>query len=158
MMVLNKGAPNRARRLALGWMARGLILPLAACGKAVRKEIWLNVEMVSYLDRPIFHIIFNGTDLGVMDDYGSTGTITEVRIPFGIQALKWSLDGPPGTPRNVEIVTARSQLIISPEQISPGTRYLGIHLYHDDTVEFNFAEGIPDRTARGRNILAARRK
>lgn len=158
MMVLNKGAPNRARRLALGWMACGLILPLAACGRAVQKETRLNVEVFSYVDQGIVNISFNGTGLGVMSRYGCTGTITDVYIPFGIQKLKWTFDGPQGTPRNGEIMTARNQLIISPEQIPAGTRYLGIHVYPDDTVEFTFAEGLPEQTARGRNILAARRK
>ena len=158
MMVLSKGAPNRARRLALGWMACGVMLPLAACGQAVPKETALNVEVFSYVDRVIVDISFNGTGLGVMNRYGGTGTITDVYIPFGKQTLKWTLDGPEGTPRNGEILTARNQLIISPDQIPAGTRYLGIHLYPDDTVEFTFAEGLPERTARGRNILAARTK
>ena len=137
------------------------MMPLAACGqgkKKMQRETALNVEVFSYVDRVITDISFNGTGLGVMNRYGGTGTITDVYIPFGKQTLKWTLDGPEGTPRNGEILIARNQLIISPEQIPAGTRYLGIHLYPDDTVEFTFAEGIPERTARGRNILAARRK
>ena len=158
MTVLNKGAPNRIRRLALAWMACGVILPLAACGQAGRKETWLNVEVFSYIDHVITNIIFNGTGLGVMNRYGATGSIIDVWIPFGVQTLHWELDGPEGTPRMGEVVTAKGPLVISPGQITPRTRYLGIHLYPDDTVEFTFAEGIPERTARGQNILAARRK
>ncbi|QSX98460.1 hypothetical protein LSO07_13750 [Janthinobacterium sp. PLB04] len=158
MSIWEQEATKSGRRLALGLMACGLILPLVACGQAVRKEIWLNVEMVSYVDRPIFDIIFNGTDLGVMDKYGSTGTITEVRIPFGIQALKWTLDGPRDSPRNGEVVTIKNQLVISAEQIPLGTRYLGLHLYPDDTAEITFADALPERTARGEKILAARKK
>ena len=60
-------------------------------------------------------------------------------------------------PRNGEIMTARNQLIISPEQMPAGTRYLGIHVYPDDTVEFTFAVGLPERTARGEKILSARK-
>lgn len=158
MSIWEQEATKSGRRLALGLMACGLLLPLAACGQAVRKEIWLNVEMVSYVDRPIFDIIFNGTDLGVMDEFGSTGTITEVRIPFGIQALKWTLDGPKDSPRNGEVVTIKNQLVISAEQIPLGTRYLGLHLYPDDTAEITFADALPERTARGEKILAARKK
>ncbi|CAM3184024.1 hypothetical protein [Janthinobacterium lividum] len=158
MSIWKQDATKSGRRLALGLMACGLLLPLAACGQAVKKEIWLNVEMVSYVDRPIFDIIFNGTDLGVMDEYGSTGTITEVRIPFGIQALKWTLDGPKDSPRNGEVVTIKNQLVISAEQIPLGTRYFGLHLYPDDTAEITFADFIPERTARGEKILAARKK
>jgi hypothetical protein len=46
--------------------------------------------------------------------------------------------------------------MISPEQIPPGTRYLGLHLYPDDTAEITFAEVIPETTARGDKIRSAR--
>ena len=134
----------------------GLMMPLAACGQGkVQKETVLNVEMYSYLDRVITDIIFNGTDLGVMNSYGGTGTITGVRIPFGIQTLKWTLGGPKGMSRNGELVKMKNKIVISSEQIPPGTRYIGLHLYPDDTAEVTFAEFIPERTARGEKILSA---
>lgn len=158
-MNIWKQEPRKpGRRLALGWMAYGLLLPLAACGQAVRKEIWLNVVMNSYVDRIHTNIFFNDTTLGVTAKFGTTGTIVGVRIPFGVQTLRWELDGPRGTPRIGEAVTAKGPLVISSEQIPRGTRYLGIHLYPDDTVEFTFAEGIPELTARGQKILADRKK
>ena len=70
----------------------------------MQKKTVLNVEMYFYLDRPIYDIIFNGTDLGVMNSYGGTGTITGVRIPFGSQTRRWNLDGPKGMARNGELV------------------------------------------------------
>jgi hypothetical protein len=150
-----------SRRSAIGLIGLGLMMPLAACGqgkKKMQKETTLHVEMFSYVDQVITDISFNGTGLGVMNRYGGTGTITDVYIPFGNQILKWTLDGPEGTPRNGERMTPKNQLVISPEQIPPGTRYLGIHVYPDDTVEFTFAEGIPERTARGKKIFANRKK
>ena len=149
------------RRSAMSLIGLGLMMPLAACGqgkKKMQRETALNVEVFSYVDRVITDISFNGTGLGVMNRYGGTGTITDVYIPFGNQILKWTLDGPEGTPRNGERVTPKNQLVISPEQIPPGTRYLGIHVYPDDTVEFTFAEGMPERTARGKKIFAAKKK
>ena len=149
------------RRSAMSLIGLGLMMPLAACGqgkKKMQRETALNVEVFSYVDRVITDISFNGTGLGVMNRYGGTGTITDVYIPFGNQILKWKLDGPEGTPRNGERVTPKNQLVISPEQIPPGTRYLGIHVYPDDTVEFTFAEGMPERTARGKKIFAAKKK
>ena len=150
-----------SRRSAIGLIGLGLMMPLAACGqgkKKMQKETALHVEVFSYVDRVITDISFNGTGLGVMNRYGGTGTITDVYIPFGNQILKWTLGGPKGTPRNGERMTPKNQLVISPEQIPPGTRYLGIHLYPDDTVELTFAESIPERTARGQKILANRKK
>lgn len=157
--VIQKLAPMPpSRRRAIGLIGLGLMMPMAACRQAVRKEIWLNVEVISYIDHVITNIFFNGTPLGVMNRYGATGTIAGVQIPFGVQTLHWELDGPKGTPRIGEVVIPKGPLVISPEQIPPGTRYLGIHLYPDDTVEFTFAEGIPELTARGQRILADRNK
>jgi hypothetical protein len=110
--------------------------------------------MFSYVDRAIHDIMFNGTDLGVMNRYGGTGTITGVRIPYGVQTLTWVLGGPKGTPRNGEKMEIKNTLVITPEQIPPGTQALGLHLYPDDTAEVTFAEFIPERTARGRKIMS----
>lgn len=143
------------RRIAMRLIGLGLMMPLAACGQGkMQKEAVLNVEMYSYLNRPIHDIIFNGTDLGVMNSYGGTGTITGVGIPFGVQTLTWTLGGPKGTPRNGEHKQIKNKIVISPEQIPPGTRYIGLHLYPDDTAEVTFAEFIPERTVRGKRVLS----
>ena len=118
------------------------------------QEAVLNVVMYSNLDRPIHDIIFNGSDLGVATKFGGTGTITGVRSPFGHQTLTWTLGGPEGMARNGEIAKVKNKLAISPEQIPSGTRYIGLHLYLDDTAEVTFAEFIPERTARGEKILS----
>jgi hypothetical protein len=148
------------RRLAMNLIGLSLLMPLTACGqgeKRMQKETVLNVVMYSNLDRPIYDIIFNGTDLGVANKYGGTGTITGVRIPFGNQSLSWNLDGPEGTPRNGEKVKVKNNLVISADQIPPDTRYIGLHVYPDDTAEVTFAEFIPERTARGKQIRASRK-
>lgn len=147
------------RRSTLVKLGAGLLIPLAACGKGVKtmqKYIVLDVEMFSNLDRPISEIMFNGEDLGVMNSYGGTGLITGVRIPFGVQTLTWTLGGPEGTPQNGENVKIKNTLVISPEQIPKGTKYLGLHLYPDDTAEVTFSETMPERTERGKKIKAAR--
>jgi hypothetical protein len=131
-------------------------MPLAACGeKRMQKETGLNVVMYSYLDRPIHDIIFNGTDLGVMNSYGSTGTITGVRIPFGSQTLTWTLGGPEGMARNGEYMKVKNNIVISPEQIPSGTRcYIGLYLYPDETVEVTFAEFILEGSPRGGDLAS----
>lgn len=148
------------RRSAICLIGLGLMMPLVACGqggKKMPKGIVLNVEMISYVDHVITNIIFNGEDLGVMNKFGATGTIAGVRIPFGIQTLRWELDGPEGTPRIGEIVTLKNQLVVLPEQIPAGTHYLGLHLYPDDTAEIIFSESVPEVSARGKKIRAARK-
>lgn len=148
------------RRIAMRLIGLSLMMPLAACGqgaKKVQKETVLNVVMYSYVDRVIIDIFFNGTDLGVMNRYGSTGTITGVRVPYGIQTLTWTLGGPKGTPRNGEHMRVKNQIVVSPEQIPPETRYIGLHLYPDDTAEVTFSEFIPEGTPRGDKIRSERK-
>ena len=144
------------RRVFVKIFALGMVMPMSACsqGANMKKEIVLNVEMYSYLDRPIHDIIFNGTDLGVMNSFGGTGTITSVRIPFGVQALKWTLGGPKGKAGNGTQVESKNKLTIMPEQIPQGTRYIGLHIYPDYTTEATFSDMIPDRTERGEKIIS----
>jgi hypothetical protein len=151
-------SPLRCRRGVLGLVAFGLLMPLAACGqggKKMRDYIVLDVEVFSYIDRVIVDIIFNGTDLGVMNKYGGTGLITGVRIPFGVQTLTYTLGGPEGVIREHKAI--KNTLMVSPEQIPPETQYLGLHLYPDNTAEIIFSESMPEESARGRKIMAARK-
>lgn len=105
-VVDNKPEPSLSgRRSVIGLIGFGLMMPLAGCGRGgekMKKETVLNVVMYSYLDRPIHNIIFNGTGLGLTNSYGGTGTITGVRIPFGVQVLKWTLGGPEGMAKMVK--------------------------------------------------------
>jgi hypothetical protein len=147
------------RRVAASLIGMALLLPLIARGNGVAtKETVLSVVMYSALDRPIYGIIFNGTDLGVANKFGGTGIITDVRIPFGIQELTWILDGPEGAPRNGKRVTMKNKIVISPEQIPVGTRYIGLNVYPDDTAEVTFSEFMPERSSRGKEIRARRLK
>jgi len=148
------------RRIAVKVMGSCLMIPLLACGKGeqkMKKETVLALVLYSYLNRPIHDIVFSGTHIGVANAYGGTGIITSVRIPFGRQVLSWTLGGPEGMARNGENVQIKNSMQISREQISAQTRYIGIHLYPDDTAELSFAEFIPERTIRGAKIMAERK-
>lgn len=154
------GSPPSSRRVAMSLIGLGLMMPLVACGQGerrVQKETVLALVMYSYLDRPIYDIVFDGTGIGVANKYGGTGIITDVRIPFGIQTLRWNLDGPEGAARNGELVEVKNKIVITPEKIPSGSRYIGLHLYPDHTAEVTFAEGIPERTERGKKILLMRK-
>lgn len=132
-------------------------MPLTACGqggKNLRNYVVLNVEVFSYVDRVIVDIVFNGTELGVMNKYGTTGVITGVRIPFGTQTLSYTLGGPEGVKREDKKI---SNLVVSPEQMPKGTQYLGLHLYPDNTAEVTFSEFMTEETERGKKIMATRK-
>lgn len=90
----------------------------------------------------------------MMGGFSGTGTIADVRIRFGAQTLRWTLDEPKGTPRNGDRVTVKNSLIVGPERITLGTHALGLHFYSDDTYEIAFAEEIPERNARGEKPMA----
>jgi hypothetical protein len=146
------------RRTAMQLIGLGLIMPLTACSQGeseMQQGTVLALVMYSYLDRPIHEIVFNDTALGVANKYGGTGIITAVQIPYGVQTLRWNLGGPEGMPRNGELVSTKNTVIVSPEQVPSGTRYIGLHLYPDYTLEVAFAEFIPERTARGIKIIRA---
>lgn len=153
-----KSLPLARRRGALGLLGLGFLVPLVACGQEGRKMrdyVMLDVEMFSYVDRVIVDIIFDGTDLGVMNKYGGTGLITGVRIPFGAQTLTYTLGGPEGVIRENKKI--RNTLAVSPVQIPKDAQYAGLHLYPDNTAEIIFSESMPERTVRGRTIMDARK-
>jgi hypothetical protein len=151
---------SRDRRFLIGLMGAALLSPLIACGKGrniMQKEIDLSVVLWSYVDRTITEITFNGTGLGLSGAYGGTGIITGVRIPFGAQNLSWKLDGPEGMARNGETVHMKNKIAFNASDVPPGTRYLGIHVYPDETAEMAFSQAYPGVSARGEKIRRERK-
>ena len=54
--------------------------------------------------------------------------------------------------RNGDTVTAKNKLVIDRERIPSDARYVGVHIYPDDTAELSFANGLPKATDRGRQL------
>jgi len=151
------------RRSTTRLLILSLLYPMAACeaagnrqGLFMKNEIVLDVVIYSYLARPIFDIYLNNIDLGVTNSYGGTGIITGVTIPLGPQTLTWRLGGPRNMEGNGETVTAKNSLTLTTNKIPPGTHYLGVHIYPDETAELTFAQHMPDTTPRGDKILGER--
>lgn len=133
-----------------------LLQPLAACGKTnktMKNGIVLDVVLYSFIDRPIFDIYLNGTDIGVAGPYGGTSIVTEVSIPYGKQSLSWRLDGPKGMAGNGDAAALKNEVIIHPGQISHDTFYMGVYLYPDNTAEVTFSKHIPGNSKRGEAIF-----
>jgi hypothetical protein len=163
---IEKGGRERTpafcgRRRGVKWIGLTLLMAASACRQGSRKmqdQTLLTLVMYSYLDRLIYDIEFNNTGLGLANKFGGTGIITDVRIPFGIQKLEWTLGGAKGMPGNGERVAVRNSIVISPAIIPQDANYIGLHLYPDNTAEVAFNEFIPERTPRGEKILADMRK
>lgn len=121
---------------------------LSAC-QARPTAVSLDVVLFSYLDRPIFDVHLNRTDIGVAGawPYSGRGTMTGVRVPLGLQKISWRLDGPKGTPKNGETVVARNLLLL--KEVPRNSVFLGVHIYTDDTVELMPSEHFPEMSARG---------
>ena len=140
--------PMDLRRRCL--LTAGLsFLFLSACEK---RSTTFNFEVVlfSYLDRPIFDVYLNHTDIGVAGPwpYSGRGAMAGVSVPMGPQKVTWRLDGPKGAPRNGDSVIAQN--IPELRMVPSNAKFLGVHIYTDDTVELIPSEHFPDLSARGR--------
>jgi len=149
------------RRKILGNMlALGLFVPLFACGEGsqkgslfMKKEIVLDVVLFSYIDRPIFDVLLNHSDIGLANAYGGgRAVMTDVKIPLGAQALTWRLGGPRGMARNGDTVTVKNPLNLTSDQIPSDARYLGVYIYPDDTAELTISPHFPEPTPKGEKI------
>jgi hypothetical protein len=76
-------------------------------------------------------------------------------IVLGIQMVSWRLDGPKGMARNGETVTARNRPVL--ENVPKDVKWLGLHIYPDDTVELKLSKGSPDelKTEKGKSLIDA---
>lgn len=112
-------------------------------------KVVLDVVLFSYLNRPIFDVFIDGKVGETSDAYPSTGggIFTGVTFALGPKKVTWRLDGPKGTPRNGETVANKNPLRL--DTVVQGAKFLGVHIYPDDTVELRTSVGVPDRTPRG---------
>jgi hypothetical protein len=115
--------------------------------------VYFDVNLKSYLDRPIFDVYLNGRDIGVAGGHphgGNGGLMTGVPVPLGLQVVTWRLDGPEGMPGNGDKVTAVNQ----PSLLRPDAKlkYLGVHIYPDNTVELVPEAFWPEASPRGDQI------
>ncbi len=112
-------------------------------------KVVLDVVLFSYLDRAIFDVVLSGTDIGLAGPYPASGmgSMSGVALRTGPQALKWRLGGPEGTPRNGETVQCKNQVLL--DDVKPEHRFLGVHIYDDDTAELITEEHFPQRSERG---------
>lgn len=149
----------KTRRILTVLSVLTVIAPMIGCNaqdhskRSSVKHVVLNVVLFNYLDRPIFDVDLNGTDIGVAGKFGGgRGVMTGVTIPMGTQTLSWRLDGPEGTPRNGETINVKNSILLTTEKIPSGTCYLGVHIYPDETAEFTFSQYLPKPSERGEAI------
>ena len=77
---------------------------------------------------------------------------------MGEQKLSWRLDGPKGMARNGETVKMKNKVTLKTSDVPANANYMGVYLYPDDTVEFNFSEYMPRNSERGEAIFEQLKK
>ncbi len=115
--------------------------------------VYFDVNLKSYLERPIFDVMVGGHDVGVAGGPphgGPGGLMTGVPMRLGPQTVTWRLDGPEGMPGNGDTVSAVNRPVLTLEMAKH--QYMGVHIYPDNTVELVPDDGWPDPTARGEEI------
>lgn len=145
---------SQRRRRLLG-VTLSIFLP--AC-ETRPMRIYLNISVFSYLDRPIFDVTINGTDLmsaPAYGFYGANGLMAMQPVNLGPQIVSWKLDGPEGMDRNGEMIKAKNRPLL--EIVPEGVKWLGLHIYPDDMVEIKLSKGSPGelQTDRGMKIIRA---
>jgi len=141
-----------------------LCLPLQACsqptGTSLKDEkkmntqqgqvVYLDVALFAYLERPIFDVMLNGKDIGVgggQPQRGSGGLMTGVPIKLGPQVMTWRDAGNGNTSKAANIPKLDS--------VDPQLRYLGVHIYPDNTVELIPERFWPEKSEKGEAINRA---
>ncbi|WP_139256227.1 hypothetical protein [Chitinimonas taiwanensis] len=124
-------------------------------GNAMKKAeaLLFDVNLYSYLERPIFDVYLNGKfigDAGGQPHRGAGGLMTGVEVPLGPQTVTWRLDGPEGMPGIGETVKAINQPIL--KMPADNMTYLGVHIYPDNTVELIPEPSWPEKSPRGLEI------
>ena len=121
---------------------------------AAPKIVHFDVNLHSYLDRPIFDVMLNGKfigDTGRPPHRGRGGLVTGVAVPLGEQVITWRLGGPRGTPGNGDTIQAANKPVLTaPEK---DETYLGVHIYPDNTVELIPEQFWPDKTEKGEALM-----
>lgn len=121
--------------------------------KDKKDVVYFDVNLKSYLDRPIFDVYLNGRDIGVAGGHphgGNGGLMTGVPVPLGAQVVTWRLGGPEGMKGNGDKVNAINQPLLPRPDAK--LKYLGVHIYPDNTVELAPEEFWPEASARGDEI------
>lgn len=109
----------------------------------------LNVTVLNYTDTSIYDIQLGNSY--VQGHYwkksgGGTG-VGGVKVPIGTASVKWIYSTFAGDPRP-ESYFAREVEVQIPKP-SKSDRYLGVHIYPGDVVEFSLTNGMPHRKKQG---------
>jgi hypothetical protein len=151
--------PPSKRRMLFNLIGVAMLQPLAACGKGMKmmpKEYGFDVLVRNFIDRTLLDVRVNGKDVGIAWAMGMSGVVGGVPIAMGPQTVTWRFDAEEGTPNKAGTGSMKNVLIVKESDIPKDAVYLGVYIYPDNTVEYQFSEHLPRNTERGTKILKAR--
>ena len=156
MKATSETREGRGKRRRGVFSVLAVFVTLAACMRP-SSAVTLDVVTFNYLDRFIFDVFVGGESGDSSTPYPETGgsTIMGVRFRLGPQKVTWRLDGPRGTPRNGETVTAKNVPVLGP--VPRDAVFLGVHIYPDETVELIPTRHYPRATEKGKAMVTALR-
>lgn len=118
----------------------GLMMSAAGCaGIGPNATYYMGTTSFKYDPTYVSYMVkLNGTEIG--GGFGSGMNTSAVKL--GPQDIKWK-DAKTG-----EIHTAKNQVTLTKNELK-GMKYLAVHLYPDDTVEFTTSNQWPNATEKG---------
>ncbi|MCD7099296.1 DUF3304 domain-containing protein [Stenotrophomonas sp. MMGLT7] len=139
--------------LSYSWMklTRLLIVGLSmAMGGCMAQEMSVNVVVFNYTSSPLGDMVVQGKYVGgYFQAYGSGGTgggiYCCIDVKPGAADVRWTYGGIEGAPR-AGIQASSTGKIPKP---SGAYKYLGVHVYPEERVEFTLTRDIPPEKKEG---------
>lgn len=111
--------------------------------------VTLNIVVFNYTESSLFDLQIG--DSFVQGHYrkktGGGGVVGGVPVPIGETTVSWRYDTYPSDPRpRSQFARKVNAVVPKPEK---GDRFLGVHIYPDDVVEFSLSKDIPGKKKQG---------
>ena len=119
-------------------------------GGCASRSATLNVTVLNYTDSSVFDLQIGKSF--VQGHYrkksGGGSVVGGVKVPVGKTTVSWFYDTFRGDPRARTEYFKRDVEVVIPKP-SKGDRFLGVHIYPGDIVEFSLSNGIPGKKKPG---------
>lgn len=118
-------------------------------GGCASRSATLNVTVLNYTDSSVFDLQIGKSF--VQGHYrkksGGGSVVGGVKVPVGKAIMKWEYDTFPEDTRPRSYFMREVEVVVP--KPSKGDRFLGVHIYPGDIVEFSLTSGIPWKKKQG---------
>ena len=118
-------------------------------GGCASRSATLNVTVINYTESGLSSIkIGNSYVVGYyMEKSGGGSVVGGVKVPIGKAMVSWKYDTFPEDTRPRSYFMREVEVVVP--KPSKGDRFLGVHIYPGDIVEFSLSNGIPGKKKPG---------